>query len=124
MLLLIDNYDRFTLNLLQLLATLGDEVEVRRNDEISVEEERALQPAGIVISPGPGTPSHAGVSVDLIRDAEVPVLGVCLGHQCIGAAVGGRVTAAPEPMHGKVSSVIHTGAGVFAGVPSPFEAVR
>jgi len=124
--LLIDNYDSFTYNLYQLLSALGAEVAVRRNDEISAMEARQLQPKGIVISPGPGYPSEAGISCTLLADAPnlAPTLGVCLGHQCIGAAFGGRVVPAPQLMHGKTSLVYHGGVGIFTGIPSPFEAVR
>jgi anthranilate synthase component 2 len=126
MILLIDNYDSFTYNLYQLLATLGAEVEVRRNDALSPEDIGILRPAGIVISPGPGDPDDAGVSVPIVRaaDENIPVLGVCLGLQCIGAAFGGRIERARTLMHGKISPVHHDGRGVFAGVPSPFDAVR
>ena len=126
MLLLIDNYDSFTYNLYQYLSELGASVEVVRNDEASVEDCLALGPERIVVSPGPCTPSEAGISVDLIRAAagQVPLLGVCLGHQCIGEAFGGRVGAAGEIMHGKISTVTHDGKGVFASLPQPFEAIR
>jgi anthranilate synthase/aminodeoxychorismate synthase-like glutamine amidotransferase len=126
MILLIDNYDSFTYNLFQELSAQGAEVEVRRNDTISPQEVQLLKPSGIVISPGPGDPDDAGVSCALLRDCadRVPALGVCLGHQCIGAAFGGRVVAARELLHGKTSLVYHQGEGVFAGLPSPFEAVR
>jgi anthranilate synthase/aminodeoxychorismate synthase-like glutamine amidotransferase len=124
--LLIDNYDSFTYNVYQLLSMLGAEVEVRRNDAVTLDDVRAMHPDGIVISPGPGTPDSAGVSLEILRgDApEVPVLGVCLGHQCVGAAFGGRIVRAPELMHGKTSEVYHEGNGVFSGLPSPFQAVR
>ncbi len=126
MLLLIDNYDSFTFNLYQYLAELGETVEVVRNDEVSVEDCLQLAPERIVISPGPGTPEEAGISVDLVRAAagEVPLLGVCLGHQCIGVAFGGSVGSAGEIMHGKTSTVTHDGNGVFEGLPNPFEAIR
>ena len=126
MLLLIDNYDSFTYNLYQYLCELGEEVEVVRNDELSVEDCLAMAPGRIVISPGPGTPSDAGISVDLIRAVAgaVPLLGVCLGHQCIGEAFGGRIGAAGEIMHGKTSAISHDGKGVFEGLPEPFEAIR
>lgn len=126
MLLLIDNYDSFTYNLYQYLAELGEDVVVRRNDAITVEQIEALHPDRIVISPGPGDPSAAGVSVDVIRrfGPEVPLLGVCLGHQCIGEAFGGRVIHAGELKHGKSSMVYHEGKSVFHDLPDPFEAIR
>lgn len=124
MILLIDNYDSFTYNLYQLLAVLGAQVEVRRNDVITPEEITDLAPDAIVISPGPGTPADAGVSCDVLRRAEAPVLGVCLGLQCVAAAFGGRIVRAPVLMHGKTSLVHHHGDGIFAGLPDPFEAVR
>jgi anthranilate synthase/aminodeoxychorismate synthase-like glutamine amidotransferase len=124
--LLIDNYDSFTYNLYQYLCELGAGVTVRRNDAITVEEARAMAPQAIVISPGPGTPKDAGVSIELIRalGPSVPILGVCLGHQAIAEAFGGLVGRAPELMHGKASQVYHTGAGVLEGIPSPFSAIR
>lgn len=124
--LLLDNYDSFTYNLYQYLSELGATVTVHRNDEIEVDEIRDLQPDKIVISPGPCTPAEAGISLPLIRElgVEIPILGVCLGHQAIGAAFGGRVLRAPEPVHGKLSAIHHQGAGVFAGLPSPFAATR
>ena len=124
--LLIDNYDSFTYNLYQYLCELGARVTVRRNDAITVEEARAMAPDAIVISPGPGTPKDAGVSIELIRalGPSVPTLGVCLGHQAIAEAFGGLVGRAPELMHGKASQVYHTGAGVLEGIPSPFSAIR
>jgi anthranilate synthase/aminodeoxychorismate synthase-like glutamine amidotransferase len=124
--LLVDNYDSFTYNLFQLLSVLGAEVEVRRNDQITIPEIRKMKPRGVVVSPGPGYPSDAGISCDIFREIgkETPVLGVCLGHQCIGAAFGGRVERAPILMHGKTSDVYHRGGGVFRDVPSPFSAVR
>lgn len=126
MILLVDNYDSFTFNLYQYLMELGAEVEVRRNDAITVSDARAMAPERIVISPGPCTPREAGVSVELIQElaGEIPILGVCLGHQAIGAAFGASVVRAPRLMHGKTSLVSHTGAGVFAGLPSPFVATR
>jgi anthranilate synthase component II len=122
----IDNYDSFTYNLVQYLGELGAEVRVFRNDEISPEELDALNPSHIVISPGPGTPGDAGVSGDVIRTLghKRPLLGVCLGHQCIGEALGGRVERAPRLMHGKTSPVYHSQDSLFQGVPSPFEATR
>jgi anthranilate synthase/aminodeoxychorismate synthase-like glutamine amidotransferase len=124
--LLIDNYDSFTFNLAQYLGELGQSPVVRRNDEISIGEIEAMAPARIVISPGPGRPEDAGVSVDVIKTLgeRTPLLGVCLGHQAIGHAFGGVVTRAPSLMHGKTSSVQHDGKGVFAGVSQPFTAGR
>lgn len=126
MLLVIDNYDSFTYNLVQYLGELGAETEVWRNDRITTAGIRERSPDRIVISPGPCTPDEAGVSLDVIRDlgAEFPILGVCLGHQCIGQAYGGRVLRAPEIMHGKTSLVHHRGEGVFRGLPDPFVATR
>lgn len=126
MLLLIDNYDSFTYNLYQYLAELGADVRVVRNDAASVEEIEALHPERIVISPGPGDPEQAGISLEVVRAFAgcVPILGVCLGHQCIGAAFGGRVANAGEIRHGKVSRIEHDGQGVFSGLPNPFEAIR
>ncbi len=126
MFLLIDNYDSFTYNLWHYLGELGATVEVRRNDALTVDQALALAPEGIVISPGPCDPDRAGICLELIRRAagKVPVLGVCLGHQAIGQAFGGRVVRAPQPMHGKVCDIHHDGSGVFAGLPSPFRATR
>ena len=125
MFLLIDNYDSFTYNLWHYLGELGAEVVVRRNDALSVEDALALRPQGIVISPGPSDPDHAGICLELVRRAQsLPLLGVCLGHQVIGQAFGGRVLRAPQPMHGKVSAIRHDGSGVFAGLPNPFSATR
>ena len=126
MLLLIDNYDSFTYNLYQYLAELGADVLVYRNDAITVEEAEALAPSHIVISPGPCTPRESGVSNDVIRalGPRVPLLGVCLGHQCIGAVYGGRVVRAPMPVHGKTAQINHTGSGILRGLPDPFEAIR
>ncbi len=126
MLLLIDNYDSFTYNLYQYLSELGATVEVVRNDEASVEDCLAMGPERIVVSPGPCTPAEAGISIDLIRAAagQVPLLGVCLGHQSIGEAFGARVGPAGEIMHGKISTVTHDGGGVFESLPQPFEAIR
>lgn len=123
---LLDNYDSFTWNLAQLLMELGAQVTVRRHDEVTVDDVMSGGCTRIVISPGPGRPEGAGISMALIRAAcgRVPVLGVCLGHQAIGAAFGGRVVRAPRLMHGKTSSVRHDGQGVFAGLPDPFEATR
>jgi anthranilate synthase component II len=126
MILLIDNYDSFTFNLYQYLAELGAEVVVKRNDKITLDEVAELVPERIVISPGPCTPNEAGISVELIRRfaGEVPILGVCLGHQSLAVAFGGNVVNAPSLMHGKISSVSHDGRGVFRGLPSPFVATR
>jgi len=125
MFLLIDNYDSFTYNLWHFLGELGAEVIVRRNDALSVDEALALQPQGIIISPGPSDPDHAGICLDLVRRAGgIPILGVCLGHQAIGQAMGGRIVRAPAPMHGKISAIRHDGSGVFAGLPNPFKATR
>src|SRR5690606_16423140 len=126
MLLLLDNYDSFTYNLAQYFGELGAEVRVHRNDRISVDEIAALRPTHIVISPGPGRPEDAGISVEVIRrfGAEIPMLGVCLGHQAMGHAFGGRVVSAPQLMHGKTSSVTHDGTGVFAGLEQGFAAGR
>ncbi|TMH69426.1 MAG: aminodeoxychorismate/anthranilate synthase component II [Betaproteobacteria bacterium] len=126
MLLMIDNYDSFTYNLVQYLGELGADVRVARNDAITLDEIDALAPAGIVISPGPCTPNEAGISVPLIRRfaGEIPILGVCLGHQAIGQAFGGRIVRSERVMHGKLSPITHDGEGVFAGLPSPFHATR
>jgi anthranilate synthase component 2 len=126
MFLLIDNYDSFTYNLFHYLGEVGAQVEVRRNDVLSVDEALDMNPTGIVISPGPCDPDRAGISVDLIRSAagHVPILGVCLGHQSIGQAFDGRVVRAPTPMHGKVSAITHRGTAVFAGIPSPLSGNR
>jgi anthranilate synthase/aminodeoxychorismate synthase-like glutamine amidotransferase len=126
MILLIDNYDSFTYNLYQYLCELGAEVEVVRNDKISVDEIEAMAPEKIVVSPGPCTPSEAGISVALIKQlaGKVPILGVCLGHQAIGEAFGGTVAGAGEIVHGKTSLVKHDGKGVFRDIESPFEAIR
>ena len=126
MVLLIDNYDSFTFNLYQYLCELGAEVEVVRNDKATIEEIEAKDPDRVVVSPGPSRPENAGVSIDVIRTfaGKKPVLGVCLGHQCIGAAFGARVEGAGEIKHGKTSMIEHDDAGLFSGVPNPFEAVR
>jgi len=126
MLLMIDNYDSFTYNLVQYFGELGEEVHVVRNDELSLEQIDALAPKFVVISPGPCTPNEAGVSLALIErlGGKVPLLGVCLGHQSIGQAFGGKVIRAKTIMHGKTSMIHHTGRGVFAGLPTPFEATR
>ncbi|HXA42429.1 MAG TPA: aminodeoxychorismate/anthranilate synthase component II [Candidatus Solibacter sp.] len=125
-LLVIDNYDSFTYNLVQYLGELGQTPEVIRNDAATIAEVAAMSPLGIVISPGPCTPAEAGICTDLVRElgAETPILGVCLGHQCIGEAFGGRVVRAPLVMHGKLSQVEHDGKGVFAGLPNPLTATR
>jgi anthranilate synthase/aminodeoxychorismate synthase-like glutamine amidotransferase len=124
--LLVDNYDSFTYNLYQYLGELGAEVRVVRNDEVSAEAALALSPDRIVISPGPGTPDQAGITLDLIRRAagRIPVLGVCLGHQALGQAFGGEVRRAPKLMHGKTSQIHHDGRSVFARLPDPFTATR
>jgi len=126
MLLVLDNYDSFTYNLVQYFGELGAELIVKRNDEITVEEIAALKPEKICISPGPCTPREAGISNDVIRmfGPGTPILGVCLGHQCIGDVFGGAVVRAERLMHGKTSPILHDGKGVFAGLPSPFEATR
>ena len=125
-LLMIDNYDSFTYNLVQYLGELGARVDVRRNDAVAVDEVAALAPDAIVISPGPCTPREAGVSVPVIEryTGRIPILGVCLGHQAIGAAFGGAIVRAPRIMHGKTSPIRHDGRGLFAGLPDPFEATR
>jgi anthranilate synthase component II len=126
MLLMIDNYDSFTYNLVQYLGELGEEVVVKRNDEVTLGEIEKMQPQRIVISPGPCTPNEAGVSVPLIEkfQGRIPLLGVCLGHQSIGQAFGGNIIHAKTLMHGKTSQITHTGAGVFAGLPTPYRATR
>jgi anthranilate synthase component II len=126
MLLMIDNYDSFTYNLVQYLGELGEDVLVKRNDEVTVTEIEKLAPRTIVISPGPCTPNEAGVSLAAIEKfaGKIPILGVCLGHQAIGQAFGGKVIHAKTLMHGKTSQVTHTGVGVFAGLPSPYRATR
>ncbi len=126
MVFVLDNYDSFTYNLVQYLGELGAEVQVRRNDEVTVEAVREAAPAQIVISPGPGRPEHAGITMDLIRalGGQVPILGVCLGHQAIGAVFGGQVVRAPAPMHGKTSMIEHNGRGVFTGLTEPLVASR
>jgi anthranilate synthase/aminodeoxychorismate synthase-like glutamine amidotransferase len=126
MLLILDNYDSFTYNLVQYFGELGADLIVKRNDEITIEEIAALKPGKICISPGPCTPREAGISNEVIRTfgAATPILGVCLGHQCIGDVFGGEVVRAERLMHGKTSPILHDGKGVFAGLPSPFEATR
>jgi anthranilate synthase component 2 len=126
MLLMIDNYDSFTYNIVQYFGELGEEVVVHRNDKITIDEIEALAPARIVVSPGPCSPEEAGISVAAIRHfaGKVPLLGVCLGHQAIGAAFGGRVVRSASLMHGKTSPIHHDGKGLFTGLPNPFEATR
>jgi anthranilate synthase/aminodeoxychorismate synthase-like glutamine amidotransferase len=126
MVLVIDNYDSFTYNLVQYLGELGARIVVRRNDEAPLAALRALEPSRVVISPGPGRPEQAGVSLDVIRDfgTRVPVLGVCLGHQSIGLLYGGAVVRAPQPVHGKTSTIEHDGKGLFAGISTSFQAGR
>ncbi len=126
MLLVLDNYDSFTYNLVQYFGELGAEPVVKRNDEITLDEIAALRPERIAISPGPCTPNEAGISNDVIRrfGEKTPLLGVCLGHQCIGQVFGGEVVRAGRLMHGKTSPILHDGKGVFAGLPNPFEATR
>lgn len=126
MLLMIDNYDSFTFNLVQYFGELGAEVEVFRNDQIELADIAAMNPDGIVLSPGPCTPNEAGISLAVLRHfaGQIPMLGVCLGHQAIGQAFGGRVVHAREIMHGKTSPIHHRGQGVFANLPSPFQATR
>lgn len=124
--LLIDNYDSFTYNLVHYLAELGAQVEVVRNDAMPVERILFEKPRAIVLSPGPGTPEDSGICLELIKKAAgvIPLFGVCLGHQCMGQVFGGKVARAPQPMHGKTSRIKHTGKGVFQGIPSPFTATR
>lgn len=126
MIVVLDNYDSFTFNLVQFLGELGAEMRVARNDELSVEEIRALDPRGIVVSPGPCTPREAGVSVEVIRELgpTTPLLGVCLGHQAIGEAFGGRTIRASRVMHGKTDAIRHTGEGLFAGLSNPLQVTR
>ena len=126
MILVIDNYDSFTFNLVHFLGDVGARCEVWRNDAISVDQVLARQPEAIVLSPGPCTPDDAGICLDLVTRAagRIPILGVCLGHQAVGQAFGGRVVRAPAPMHGKVSRIFHTGTDILAGLPSPFSATR
>ena len=126
MILMIDNYDSFTYNIVQYLGELGQEVKVFRNDEITLAQIQALAPAGIVISPGPCTPNEAGISMETIRQfaGHLPILGICLGHQSIGQVYGGTIARAKKVMHGKTSKVFHSGSGVFSGLPNPFTATR
>jgi len=126
MILMIDNYDSFTYNLVQYFGEMGASLKVARNDKISLTEIARMKPAGIVISPGPGFPKDAGVSNSIIAEfaGKIPMFGVCLGHQCIGEVFGGKVVKAARPMHGKTSKIYHNGKGVFKGLPDPFEAIR
>ncbi|GAB4415087.1 MAG: aminodeoxychorismate/anthranilate synthase component II [Thermodesulfovibrionales bacterium] len=126
MLLMIDNYDSFTYNLVQYLGELGEDIRVYRNDRITIKEIEDMNPERIVISPGPCTPKEAGISIDVIRHfaGKMPILGVCLGHQSIGAAFGGEIIRAPRLMHGKTSIIHHDGRTIFEGLPNPFEATR
>lgn len=126
MLLMVDNYDSFTYNIVRYLQELGETVAVRRNDDLDMETIRRLAPGRVVISPGPCTPADAGICVPLIREyaAQVPILGICLGHQCIAAAVGGNVVRARRVMHGKMSMIEHIGTGLFSGLPSPYQVTR
>ncbi|AVR98519.1 MULTISPECIES: aminodeoxychorismate/anthranilate synthase component II [Telluria group] len=126
MLLMIDNYDSFTYNIVQYFGELGEDVRTFRNDEITIEQIEALNPDRICISPGPKAPAQAGISVEVLKHfaGKKPILGVCLGHQAIGEAFGGKVIRAKQVMHGKTSAIAHTGVGVFAGLPSPFTVIR
>ncbi len=126
MILMIDNYDSFTYNLVQSLESLGKKIMVYRNDQIGIKDIEKLNPSCIVISPGPGTPSRAGISIGIIRHfaTRIPILGVCLGHQVIAEAFGGRIIRAPRIMHGKTSLIYHDGKSIYYGIPNPFEAVR
>lgn len=126
MLLVIDNYDSFTYNLVQYLGELGEEIAVHRNDQITLDEIEALQPDKIVISPGPGTPKNAGISIEVVRrfGQDIPILGVCLGHQAIGEAFGGEVIRADRLMHGKTSAIAHDGRSIYSGLPERFPATR
>lgn len=126
MILMIDNYDSFTYNLVQYISELGERLDVRRNDRVDIECIEKLRPSHIVISPGPGRPSDAGISNDVIRkfSGKIPILGVCLGHQCIAEVFGGKVVNAHRLMHGKTSIIYHTKTGIFKGMPDPFEATR
>lgn len=126
MVLVLDNYDSFTYNLVQYLGELGEEVVVRRNDEVTVAEVEVMRPQHIVISPGPCTPAEAGISVELVRKLaqKIPILGVCLGHQAIGAAFGGKIVRAPKLMHGKTSEIMHDNKTIFQGMPMPLTATR
>jgi anthranilate synthase/aminodeoxychorismate synthase-like glutamine amidotransferase len=122
----VDNYDSFTYNLVQYVETLGGECDVRLNDRVTIDQIRQLKPSGVLLSPGPGNPDEAGITLSVIRElaGELPIFGVCLGHQAIGQAFGGKVVRAPELMHGKTSGIEHDGRSIFRGLPSPFEATR
>ncbi|MDH7601150.1 MAG: aminodeoxychorismate/anthranilate synthase component II [Armatimonadota bacterium] len=126
MIVVIDNYDSFTYNLVQYLGELGEEISVFRNDKVGISDIEQLKPSHIVISPGPCTPNEAGISIEVIRHfaGKIPILGVCLGHQCIGQAFGGEIIRAPRLMHGKTSLIYHDGKGIFRGLSNPFEATR
>jgi anthranilate synthase/aminodeoxychorismate synthase-like glutamine amidotransferase len=126
MILVIDNYDSFTYNLVQQMGELGADLCVKRNDQITLDEIKLLRPSHIVVSPGPGTPDDGGISLEVIREmgATTPILGVCLGHQCMGQVYGGKVVRAPRLMHGKTSMIYHKNSPLFSGIPSPFEATR
>jgi len=126
MILMIDNYDSFTYNLVQYLGELGEDLKVIRNDKVTLGRIKRLRPKRIVISPGPGFPKDAGISNDVIREfaGKIPILGVCLGHQCIAEVFGGRIIKASKPMHGKISKIYHNGKDIFKGIPNPFEATR
>jgi anthranilate synthase/aminodeoxychorismate synthase-like glutamine amidotransferase len=126
MILVIDNFDSFTYNLVQYFGELGAKIVVKRNNEIAIDEIAGMRPQGIVLSPGPGRPEDAGITMPVIKElgGRIPILGVCLGHQAIGAVFGGKIVRAPELLHGKVSAIHHDGRGVFSGIDSPFEATR
>ena len=124
MILVIDNYDSFTYNLVYYIGECGHEVLVKRNDALTIAEIHSLNPEKIVISPGPCTPNEAGISIEIVKESQVPLLGVCLGHQSIGAAFGAKIIKAPEVFHGKLSNVNHSGEGIFKGIPNPYSVVR
>lgn len=126
MILMIDNFDSFTFNIVQAAATLGEEIVVKRNNAVSITEIKEMKPRGIIISPGPGVPKSAGISLEVIHSfyEDIPIFGVCLGHQCIYEAFGGRIIHAKSVMHGKLSTIMHDGTGLFAGLPQTFRAVR
>ena len=126
LILLIDNYDSFVYNLARYVRELGEDAQVRRNDELTLDDVARLAPSHIILSPGPCTPAESGISIELVRrfGPEIPILGVCLGHQCIGAAYGGEIVRATRPMHGKTSAVVHDGSAVFYGLPSPLRVTR